>query len=289
MHRKYSPSKHESMKTVKPTETTQRPMGNQVFDLPLSNCASQVWVENGGFAPRFTPQPTAMDIATPPPTIVQGMPDKFTTFVPNRDTPSATPTCNFTSATPPQSHNPSTTVTVTYLPPVRNGSGTSSPDLTGSTSSREKNGQSLNKNGASANATDNMNVSQSSISSFGHQALTPLASSMYSLQGATPSSLRDPFGYSYKEATPGTSVSYSLGASVESNLGESKSHRLSDCYDSLEPDEKEDLGEDIIVSTSFCTPDIDFQILEELAKESAAMASERGTPDPYAPSPSSDQ
>lgn len=289
------------MKNGNPSEASQRPMGNQVYDLPLSNCASQVWVENGGFTPRFTPQPTALDAVTPPPTIVQGIPDKFTTFVPNRDTPSATPTCNSTIATPPQSHNPSGTVTITYLAPVQNGSGKSSPDLTDSTTSGDKNGslmQSLNENGASANTTDNVHLSQASISSLGQQArtstpLTPLASSMYSL-GATPSSIQDPFGYSYKEATPSTSVSYSLGASVESNLDETKSHRLSDCYDTLEPDDKEDLGADVTsptMSTSLsCTPDIDFKILEELAVESAALASQTGTPDPYAPrTPSSDQ
>ena len=62
------------------------------------------------------------------------------------------------------------------------------------------------------------------------------------------------------------------------------SRRLSEEYDSLEPsmEGKEDLSRERMVSPYSCNmDDTDFQVLEELAAEAAAMASKSGTPDPH--------
>ena len=61
------------------------------------------------------------------------------------------------------------------------------------------------------------------------------------------------------------------------------SHRLSEEYDSLEPstEAKESLSRERTVSP-YSMDDTHFQVLEELAAEAAAMASESGTPDLYA-------
>lgn len=71
-------------------------------------------------------------------------------------------------------------------------------------------------------------------------------------------------------------------------LTETSSNRLSDFYDTLDADPgyKENLHADITFQASSIsltsTTDIDFKVLEELAEESAALASQMGTPDPYA-------
>lgn len=172
------------------------------------------------------------------------------------------------------------TVTITYLDDDETSS-TSSPILE-PTSRTEWNGASARPRTATpANRHDNTNVPTSA-------------------KGSTS------FEHYYSEAKGAEDDMYRLAVALDMDLSRSdtnihhhsnkpttrsvsnidiKNRRLSEEYDSLEP--SPDLkGAGQVGGASHDTTDFDFQVLEELAAESAALASHSGTPDPYAPPPS---
>ncbi len=264
-------------------------MGSQVYALPINGLANQtqVWLENNSYD-------TAGQNTT-----LEGPP---ITHPVKQNNVSST---NSKAATPALSVK-SGTVTLTYYD--QNSSNSSSPIPDPESESVAKRPFSeltqSQSNGDSAKFYSRLGTA---TPAGRHDGYTTSTKSLM-----TPnSSERNSFNYAFQEASSAADDLYKLAVSLESDLShghselnlrthglsnseqrkrplsdiDMKNRRLSDEYDSLEPspDMKEEEGGAYGVVTD--PMDFDFKVLEELAAESAALATQSGTPDPYAYNP----
>lgn len=290
--RVYRPSKKERKGGEKTVDTAQRPMGSQVYALPINGLANrtQVWLDNSSYDPTITAgQNTTLE---GPPTTPPVKPNN----VSSTNSKAATPALSVKSGT----------VTLTYYDQKNSNSSSPIPD---------PESESVAKRPFSE-LTQSQSIGGSPKFYSRPGTATPAGrdggytTSTKSLM--TPSSSeRNSFNYAFQEASSAADDLYKLAVSLESDLSHGhselnlrtrglsnseqrkrplseidiKNHRLSDEYDSLEPspDMKEEEGGAYGVVTD--SMDLDFKVLEELAAESAALASLSGTPDPYAYKP----
>lgn len=279
----YHPSKIERNSKFRSSEPSQRPMGAQVYDLPIN----QVWADSAGYAPIIgdpLPHNRRMNF--------EGVSDSE---LPTKRQKNVSTPASSTAPTPALSVR-SGTVTITYLSEDDSPSPSPIPtpeqefpdDIMRTKSEMDG---SLNWNGASTHSSGTR--SDTSSSGTRPQTWTPSSAITYStnttsVASITPLPSRDPFGYVYKETTSAAADLYKAAAEIEVDLGIT-SYQLSDQYDSLEPppaEAKEDLGTEGRGSPcNYQLDDIDFKVLNELAAESAAFSSRMGTPDPYAYAP----
>ncbi len=251
----YHPSKQER----RSFKNDQKPMGSQVYDIPLNNHVAYqapVWVDNTGYTAAYI-TPTAAAEGVPPTS--EGVP-------PTGEPEAPTPALSVRSGT----------VTITYLD---DNSSTTSTSLVPEPNNTEWNGDSTRPSTATlgSNRHDDNDKIRHASSSFEHyySEAKGAEDDMYRLAVALEMDLSHSESNLHRPSKKHTSRSVS-------NI-DIKKRRLSEEYDSLEP--SPDLREAEKVDHE--TTDFDFRVLEELAIDSAAMASHSGTPDPYAPPPTS--